>query len=103
MDDPLSRQLELERRIESLERRLASVDRPIGAERTGQSTAEAAQTAFWAILHRIFPEDARRHMKAATREQLLAARSYLDRWIDGLERETQEPASRPQHEHISVE
>ena len=100
MDEQLSRQRELELRIESLERRLASAER---ADRSGSGAAEAAQTAFWAMMHRIFPEEARRHMKAATREQLLAARTYLDRWITGLEESgPAEPTERP-HERISVE
>jgi hypothetical protein len=102
MDDQLSRQHELERRIESLERRLASADRPTTNERPGQGAAEAAQTAFWAIMHRIFPDEARRHMKAATREQLLAARTYLDRWIESLEEGSTQSAERP-HERISIE
>ena len=30
------------------------------------------ETAFWALVHTILPEEARKHLKAATREQLLA-------------------------------
>ena len=52
---------------------------------------------------RIFPEDARKHLKVATREQLMAARVYLDRWIARLdEQEAARAESRP-HEKIDIE
>ena len=38
------------------------------------------EEAFWAVTHTMFPEEARRHLKAATKEQLMAARST---WTDG--------------------
>jgi len=79
MAEQTSREEELERRLEELERRLSRADERARGSRT------SAETAFWALMHRLFPEDARRHMKAATREQLMAARSYLDRWIARLE------------------
>jgi hypothetical protein len=60
----------LESRIEELERRLRRSER-----------RESMETAFWALMHNLFPDETRRHMKAAGREQLLAARSYLDHWI----------------------
>ncbi len=37
------------------------------------------ETAFWAAVHTVFPEEARKHLKVAGREQLLAARVYLDK------------------------
>jgi hypothetical protein len=61
---------ELESRIAQLEARLRSSER-----------RESIETAFWAVMHNVFPEETRKHMKAAGREQLLAARSYLDHWI----------------------
>jgi hypothetical protein len=61
---------DLEGRIADLERRL-----PHGERR------ESLETAFWAIMRNVFPSETRQHMKAAGREQLLAARSYLDHWI----------------------
>ena len=42
---------------------------------------ESMETAFWAVMRNVFPDETRTHMKAAGREQLLAARSYLDHWI----------------------
>jgi hypothetical protein len=97
MAQETSREEELERRIAELERRQVRSDR----FRRGASTTE---TAFWALMHRVFPADARRHMKAATREQLMAARTYLDRWIEGLGEEPAEPATdeRPR-ERIEIE
>ena len=61
---------ELEARIADLERRL-----PRGERR------DSVETAFWAVMRNVFPSETRRHMKAAGREQLLAARSYLDHWL----------------------
>jgi hypothetical protein len=95
MADDVPREVELERRIAELERRLAAADR-----RTGM--VDSTQTAFWAVVHRLFPEDARRHMKAATREQLLAARTYIDRWISGLENAEESPAPE-RREQIEIE
>ena len=95
MADNRTREEELDVRERELERRLAAADR-----RTG--VVDSTQTAFWAVVHRLFPEDARRHMKAATREQLLAARSYLDRWISGLEN-AEEPPAHERREQIEIE
>ncbi|MGH2428829.1 MAG: hypothetical protein ACRDGV_08090 [Candidatus Limnocylindria bacterium] len=92
MDDRSPRERELEERIAALERRLAR----------GEDATDGPATAFWALMHRIFPEDARRHMKSATREQLLTARTYLDRWIANLE-ESGEQKAPPPHEKIAVE
>ncbi len=73
-DDDQTR--ELEHRLATLERRLARRQRGSGIE-----------AAFWATMHNLFPTEARAHMKAAGREQLLAARSYLDHWIAKLDAE----------------
>ena len=103
MTDPTSpdgdRTADLERRIADLERRT-----PRALMEQGRSGLEEA---FWAVLHSVFPEEARRHLRAATKEQLMAARVYLDRWIAGLD-EPDAPSeaaspSRPTHEKIEVE
>lgn len=89
------RTAELEARIAELERRSwrATMDE-------GRSGIE---TAFWATVHTLFPEEARKHLKVAGREQLMAARVYLDKWIARLdEEEAAEAAGRP-HEKIEVE
>ncbi len=80
----------MEARIADLERRLRGGDR-----------RESMETALWALMRNVFPDETRRHMKAAGREQLLAARSYLDHWIAKLdERPAAEP---PERETITVE
>jgi type II secretory pathway component PulJ len=81
---------ELEQRIAALERQLRRSE-----------PRESMETAFWAVMRNVFPDETRRHMKAAGREQLLAARSYLDHWISKMgERPT---AEAPTRETIEVE
>ena len=81
----------LEARIADLERRL-----PRGERREG------IETAFWAVMRSIFPGETRAHMKAAGREQLLAARSYLDHWIAKMDEAHAEEPPAPR-ESIEVE
>ena len=80
---------ELVRRLDALERRMGRGDRRSGVE-----------AAFWALMHNIFPEEARTHMKAAGREQLLAARAYLDHWIARLDNDESTDGRR--HESIEI-
>ena len=68
MDDKMNE--DLEARIERLERRTKGAD-----------PRASMETAFWAVMRNVFPDETRSHLKAASREQLLAARSYLDHWI----------------------
>lgn len=82
---------DLEARIADLERRVPRSDR-----------RESVETAFWAIMRNVFPSETRSHMKAAGREQLLAARSYLDHWITKMDTEHAEEKP-PTHESIEVE
>ena len=95
-------------RTADLERRLAELERrtPRAMMEQGRSGLEEA---FWAVMHSVFPDDARRHLRAATKEQLMAARVYLDRWIAGLEQSASSaepakaPTPTPAHEKIEVE
>ena len=80
---------DLERRLEALERKSTRSDR-----------GSAMEAAFWALMHNLFPEEARTHMRAAGREQLLAARAYLDHWIAKLEHHREENGRR--HESIEI-
>lgn len=89
-----TRTAELEARLADLERRIPAAS----ADDGGRSGIEAA---FWAAMHTIFPEEARKHLKVAGREQLLAARVYLDRWIARLDEQDAERAGRP-HEKIDI-
>ncbi|MEP6680876.1 MAG: hypothetical protein ABJB65_05295 [Chloroflexota bacterium] len=84
------RETDLEQRIRDLEQRLNRYEGSSGPE-----------TAFWALMHRIFPEDARKHMKVATREQLITARGYIDRWITRLD-DANVDAAPPPREDIEV-
>lgn len=81
---------EMEHRLEALERRLARSERP-----------SAMEAAFWAFMHNLLPDEARTHMKAAGREQLLAARAYLDHWIAKLDKSEAENGRR--HESIEID
>ena len=92
---PPDRTAELEARIAELERR-GSWRSTVNEGRSG------AETAFWAVVHTLFPEEARRHLKVAGREQLMAARVYLDRWIARLD-EKEAESGEPQREKIEIE
>jgi hypothetical protein len=80
---------DLERRLEALERKSSRSQR-----------GSAMEAAFWALMHNLFPEEARTHMRAAGREQLLAARAYLDHWIAKLEHQSEDNGRR--HENIEI-
>lgn len=87
MDDNMTD--DLEARIERLERRTQR-----GDARTSM------ETAFWAVMRNVFPDETRSHLKAASREQLLAARSYLDHWIAKM---GDKPASEAPAERETIE
>lgn len=52
------------------------------------------------ILRELFPAEAREHLRAARREQLLAMRSFLDHWIDKVE---EKDAGSSTRERITLE
>jgi hypothetical protein len=85
------------RRTDELEARISE---PSGVRR---ATARAGQrrTAFWAVM-RTSSGETRKHMKAAGREQLMAARSYLDHWIKKMDAAHEEEKAAPR-ESIEVE
>ena len=83
---------DLEARISELEQR----------QKGSSARRDSVETAFWAVMREVFPAQTRTHMKAAGREQLLAARSYLDHWITKLDDKTPPPAA-PEREEITVE
>jgi len=85
-----------------LEARIAALERK-SWRNTVDDSRNGMETAFWALLHALFPEEARKHLKVAGREQLLAARVYLDRWIERLDEADREPSADPPHEKIAIE
>jgi hypothetical protein len=92
---PSDRTAELEARIADLERR--SWRSAVDEGRSGM------ETAFWAMIHTLFPDEARKHLKVAGREQLMAARVYLDRWIARLDEQDAGTAASRGHEKIEIE
>ena len=84
----MKEQLTSEDRIRELEARLARLERP--ADRVGDRIQD--------VIRGVVPDETRGHMRAAWREQLLAARSFIDHWIesDGPDRAT------PARERIDV-
>jgi hypothetical protein len=89
-------------RTEELEARIAELERRGSWRSTVDEGRSGMETAFWSVVHTIFPADARKHLKVASREQLLAARVYLDKWIERLDETEAEETGRP-HEKIEIE
>jgi hypothetical protein len=94
------RTAELEARIAELERRLEQRGGS-GGMRPDLTRAGRAQDAVATMGRNLVPDDARKHLRAATREQLLALRVYVDRWIEALGEPEEQPARR--HETIEIE
>ena len=93
---PTDREADLEARIAELERR-SSWRTTVDEGRSGM------ETAFWAMVHSLFPQEARKHLKVAGREQLMAARVYLDKWIARLDEQQEAEAGGRPHEKIDIE
>jgi hypothetical protein len=90
-------------RTAALEARIAELEKRSTWRSTMDEGRSGAETAFWAVVHTLFPEEARKHLKVAGREQLMAARVYLDRWIARLdEQQAAADGGRP-HEKIDIE
>ncbi len=95
-EQPTDRTAQLESRIAELEKR-STWRSTVDDSRSGM------ESAFWAVMHAVFPEEARKHLKTAGREQLLAARVYLDRWIERLDEAEAKEKTGSQHEEIKIE
>ncbi len=83
----MATQAELEQRIADLEKRIADLQ------------AEDGSGGMFRMLDQILPSETRQHMRKARKEQLLAFRSLLDRWIDRMD----EDKPTPRREAIRVE
>lgn len=90
-------------RTAALEARLADLERRVPRSMSVEGARSGMEEAFWAVMHSVFPEEARKHLKNAGREQLMAARVYLDRWIERLEKTEAEAAEARPHEKIDIE
>ncbi len=82
---------DLETQLAELEQRLAAVE----------ARAEREPRGLGGLWREVFPAEARTHMRAARKEQLLAARAFLDHWIERLEKEPAEAL--PRRESISLD
>ena len=70
-----------EPRLERLERRLEDLDKRESAMERGYDTAKRRSSQ---AVNTLVPQETRRHMRAAWRENLLAVRSFIDYWADRL-------------------
>jgi hypothetical protein len=92
------REAELLARLATLEARITELDKrardaEARAREHGGESVESLLTMF-------LPPEARTHLRAARKEQLLAARSVLDHWIDWVDRK---PPEHRRRESISLE
>ncbi|MBI3749342.1 MAG: hypothetical protein HY262_10940 [Chloroflexi bacterium] len=76
-------------RLGELEGRIAEVE------------ARQEEPGVGSLVRRLVPPEARRHLRAARKEQLLATRAFIDHWIDRLDREAAPRTHRP--ERIELE
>ena len=68
-------------RLERIERRIEELDqRESATERALETVMARSRAAMGAVV----PHEARRHMRAAWRENILAVRSMLDHWAEHL-------------------
>lgn len=65
---------DLSGRLAALEERLTKLEK-----RRGETGVEP-------LLRTLFPAEVRQHLRAAQKEQLLAARAFIDHWIERAER-----------------
>lgn len=75
----MATQAELEQRIADMEKRIAELQ------------AEATPGGIFALMDQIFPPETRAHLRAARKEQLLAFRSILDKWIARMDEDQPAP------------
>ncbi len=78
---------ELQSRVAELEERIKEM--------------EGHEVGMEPLMRKFLPKEARAHLRAARKEQLLAVRSLLDHWIERTERDASEPPRR--RESIRVE
>ena len=82
---------DLEAQLAELEQRLAAVE----------ARSKRGPRGLVGLWHEVLPPEVRAHVRAARREQLLAARAFVDHWIEHLEKEPEEAL--PRRESIPLE
>lgn len=83
----MATQAELEQRIADLERRIADLQE------------DDAPRGMFRLMDQLLPPESRKHMRQAQKEQLLAFRALLDRWISRMD----DDKPTPRREAIRVE
>ena len=73
--------VDLGARLAAMEERVAELE-----DQDRVRAAELAEDAIERLIGRVMPPEARGHLRAARKEQLLAARSFIDHWIERLDR-----------------
>jgi hypothetical protein len=81
-----------------LEEQLAVLEQRLEALEAHRERRPRGLMGLW---REMVPTEARRHMRAARKEQLLAARALLDHWIERAEREPAE--NLPRRESIPLD
>jgi hypothetical protein len=79
---------ELEARVRELEDKIKILE------------GEGDRFGIRSLFEELFPSDARKHMRAARKEQLMAIRSVLDHWIAKTD---EAPATGKRRESIAVD
>lgn len=92
------REMDLATRLATLEQRLGEVEaRAAEAEaraRDADARVGGPLGLMDAVMTAMLPAEARGHLRAARKEQLLAMRSLVDSWIERVDRKADEPRRR---------
>ncbi len=100
------REAELTTRLGQLEGRLAELEERArdaeahAAEREARARRRRDDESLESLMTGLLPPEVRGHMRAARKEQLLAAKAMLDHWIDRIDRK---PPERRRRESIPLE
>lgn len=85
---------DLERRLDELEGRSSAMERAL----------DTAMVKSRAAMSSVLPDETRRHVRAAWREQLLAVRSLLDHWANRmLDDSAEQEKDQPGRENIPID
>jgi hypothetical protein len=89
-----------DQRMEDLERRLNELE---GRSSAMERAMDAAMVRSKAAMSSIMPDETRKHMRAAWREQLLAVRSLLDHWANRMLDDSTPAKEPPGRENIPID